>query len=242
MNESLQVPPPPSAHKRRRVLTRLRLAILLLLMPVVLVLMFFCARCSLLAYYNHKVKAEINLLLADGGSTDPAALVPPHLPGADGTPPHALKLSDFNFSRAYMRSGTYPGINLRDPKISRVDRTRAAIERFETWRGMREIPVGKGAPRLVVTEWDDDWMPFLEEHLAQNEQALSLLKREAASGSGYFERSWLALPDTQGAEGGRALYDDLSPSAGGRSQGAQRRLRRRHGSRPPHTPCAPAHR
>ena len=196
MDEKPSAPPPMAFLRRKRTLTIPRLAFITLFVVASLVAIAACARWVVLSYYAPRVTAEMKLLIADGGSANIADLLPQRLPGADGTPPHVLTTDSFaiaDLPQSYVR---LLDAGIASAKLTHEQKLMKAFEGYGAWRGMQWDPVAQEADKTQqhrkLLDWNDAWMPFLEEHLADNAAALDFIKREAASGSGYFDHDWQA--------------------------------------------------
>jgi hypothetical protein len=189
--------PPRLRETGSRTVSVLRGAFISVFIAVGAAFVFSCARWTLLSCYVGRVDAEMKLLAADGGSANVADLVKLPAAGPGGVPPHVLNAEEFTFAQEASLDTRYANVNLRDESVPKDQRMAKAFAGYSTWRGMRFDPVAAAAatrraqtPDYVPVDWNNAWLPYLDERLADNAEPLALAKREAAAGTGYFEHKW----------------------------------------------------
>jgi len=155
---------------------------------VCIIAVYFLSRGIVSAVYKAKVKKEMELLIADGGSAHLADLAPKPIPKEKENPARLLTaaalVSTLNkkFDEA-KKAGT---IDFSDKEVPQETKIARAVYEFNKWGGAGLLEREGGS------EWNDGRLPYLEKFLQEEETqiALELTKQGAEEGWGVFEVEW----------------------------------------------------
>jgi len=162
----------------------------LLIILVCIVAVYFLARGILFAVYGPKVKKEIALLIAEGGSMRISDLAPKPVPEDEENPARLILAAGLIYNDPLSirtRRGRKPdlSVDFEDMEAPEELKIARALYEFSAWLGM-DI---QGEKKKSYA-WNDDWLPLLEKHLEENAIPLTLIKEAASLGWGVFDVDW----------------------------------------------------
>jgi len=188
---------PPALGHNSTTLRPSRRTRVALLVPLCAVVFFFVAREAVSEFYGLLVKRELTALRADGGGASIAELAAKPPEGTADNPAHRLNTSDFKCTFPQALSSRVPQADLDSTALAPQQKLSKAYSEFQLWHGLSIAPwirpTGTAPfynPRWQPVEWNDAWIPWLEKHVDQNYAALYNIRREIASGTGYFAHDW----------------------------------------------------
>ena len=126
-----------------------------------------------------KIREEMALFKAEGGSEDIMDLVPGLQ--TEGGPTHYIDAEALRLTTPYRTAAPGAGGQNGQPSFGEE---RKAYESFVRWLGSS---LNQNGP---VEKWDEAWVPHLKTCLADNAEVLQYAKEEAGDGTGGFYSDW----------------------------------------------------
>jgi hypothetical protein len=155
-----------------------------------LVVAAIAAKWTISGVYYYKIKAEVKLLEAEGGSTDMAYLSPKAVAAREGRKITLYKVEDFKYT--HPKGKASGSIALTDPNVPEQDRITGAVLEMDEWFGGASRANSQTRPLLAQPPaWNRDWEPLLAKHVEANRAVLDRAKAAAAAdGEGAFDLPW----------------------------------------------------